>query len=114
MAEEYPAPESVGRFQTRALGVGAIALALASELPQADVCACDISDEALEMARVNAARSVRPGPRETGFCLTRAGRERTFSGHQNQRPSSAATDGIMNDRTTSVSNRSPKPIVVPT
>jgi len=26
--EEYPAPESVGRFQTRALGVGAIALAL--------------------------------------------------------------------------------------
>lgn len=28
MAEEYPAPESVGRFQTRALGVGAIALAL--------------------------------------------------------------------------------------
>jgi release factor glutamine methyltransferase len=37
-------------------GSGAIALALASELPQADVHACDISEEALEMAAVNAAR----------------------------------------------------------
>jgi release factor glutamine methyltransferase len=37
-------------------GSGAIALALASELRQADVHACDISEEALEMARVNAAR----------------------------------------------------------
>jgi release factor glutamine methyltransferase len=37
-------------------GSGSIALALASELPQADMQACDVSDEALEMARVNAAR----------------------------------------------------------
>jgi len=37
-------------------GSGCIALALASELPQTRVYACDISDEALEMARINAAR----------------------------------------------------------
>ena len=37
-------------------GSGAIALALASELPQAEIHACDISDDALEMARINAAR----------------------------------------------------------
>jgi release factor glutamine methyltransferase len=37
-------------------GSGCIALALASELPQVEIQACDISDEALEMARINAAR----------------------------------------------------------
>jgi release factor glutamine methyltransferase len=37
-------------------GSGCIALALASELPQTEIHACDISDEALEMARTNAAR----------------------------------------------------------
>ncbi len=37
-------------------GSGCISLALATELPQAEIHACDISDEALEMARVNAAR----------------------------------------------------------
>lgn len=37
-------------------GSGCIALALASELPAAEIHGCDISDEALEMARVNAAR----------------------------------------------------------
>ncbi len=37
-------------------GSGCIALALASELPKVEIHACDISDEALEMARINAAR----------------------------------------------------------
>jgi release factor glutamine methyltransferase len=37
-------------------GSGAIALALASELPRAEIHACDISDDALEMAQINAAR----------------------------------------------------------
>jgi release factor glutamine methyltransferase len=37
-------------------GSGCIVLALSSELPQAEFHACDVSEEALEMARVNAAR----------------------------------------------------------
>jgi release factor glutamine methyltransferase len=37
-------------------GSGAIALALASELPQAEIHGCDISEDALEVARINAAR----------------------------------------------------------
>jgi hypothetical protein len=46
--------------------------------------------------------------------MTLAGRGRTLIGHQNQRPSSAAMDGVMNERTTNVSNNRPRPIVVPT
>lgn len=37
-------------------GSGCIALALASELPLAEIHGCDISDEALEIAHINAAR----------------------------------------------------------
>ena len=43
-----------------------------------------------------------------------AGRGRTRSGHQNQRPSSAAIEGVMNARTINVSNNRPMPMVVPT
>ena len=42
------------------------------------------------------------------------GRVRTTCGHQNQRPISAAIDGVMNDRTISVSNSSPSAMVLPT
>lgn len=47
-----------GRIRMVDVGVGSgcIALALASELPQAEIHGCDVSDDALEMARVNAAR----------------------------------------------------------
>jgi len=47
-----------GRIRVVDVGVGSgcIALALASELSQAEVHGCDISEDALEMARVNAAR----------------------------------------------------------
>jgi release factor glutamine methyltransferase len=38
------------------VGSGCIALALARELPHTEIHGCDISDEALEMARINAAR----------------------------------------------------------
>ena len=37
-------------------GSGAIALALASELDGSEVCGCDVSDDALEVARANGAR----------------------------------------------------------
>ena len=49
-------PEEKLRLVDVGTGSGCIALALASELPQAEIHACDLSDEALEMARANAAR----------------------------------------------------------
>jgi release factor glutamine methyltransferase len=51
-----PEPQRKLRLVDVGTGTGCIALALASELPQADVHASDISEEALEMARINAAR----------------------------------------------------------
>ncbi|HET7871756.1 MAG TPA: HemK/PrmC family methyltransferase [Terriglobales bacterium] len=47
-----------GRLRIVDVGVGSgcIALALASELPQAEIHGCDISEDALEIARINAAR----------------------------------------------------------
>jgi release factor glutamine methyltransferase len=49
-------PEEKLRLVDVGTGSGCIALALGSELPQAEIHACDLSDEALEMARANAAR----------------------------------------------------------
>lgn len=51
--EEMPAP----RIVDVGTGSGAIAVALARELPQAAITACDLSDAALSVARANAARN---------------------------------------------------------
>ena len=57
LVKEYPF-SGPGRLRMVDVGTGSgcIALALASELPHAEIHACDISDEALEIARINAAR----------------------------------------------------------
>jgi release factor glutamine methyltransferase len=49
-------PQQTLRLIDVGTGSGCIALALASELPRAEIHACDISEEALEMSSVNAAR----------------------------------------------------------
>ena len=65
-------------------------------------------------ARDHGVSVCRPDDGETLGHGTGRGRVRTCCGHQNQRPSSAAIDGVMNDRITSVSKINPMPIVVPT
>jgi release factor glutamine methyltransferase len=51
-----PKPEARSLIVDVGTGSGAIALALAKELPQAEIFATDISVQALEIARANAAR----------------------------------------------------------
>src|SRR5215467_9135225 len=57
LVKEHPAdPAERLRIVVVGTGSGAIALALASELPQTEIHACDIFEDALEIASVNAAR----------------------------------------------------------
>jgi len=53
---EFSSAEGRPKLIDVGTGSGAIALALAKELPKAEVHACDLSAEALEVARINAAR----------------------------------------------------------
>jgi release factor glutamine methyltransferase len=55
-AQDKPSPAGRLRFADVGTGSGCIALALAKELPQAEIHATDISPAALEIARANAAR----------------------------------------------------------
>ena len=82
LLKEHPL-EGVGKLKFLDVGTGSgcIALALASELPQTEIHACDISDDALEMARTNAARlglSNKVGFRKSDLLAAYAGKQFDF------------------------------------
>jgi release factor glutamine methyltransferase len=56
LVRREPTPANHLRIADIGTGSGAIALALATELPQAEIIATDVSPAALEIARANAAR----------------------------------------------------------
>src|SRR5437763_4326956 len=56
LVREHRPPMDALRMVDVGAGSGAIALALATELPRAHIIGCDISPAALEIARANAAR----------------------------------------------------------
>src|SRR6201987_882912 len=97
-------PSAGAGYPDDGLGNGAV---LTSPLPSTHLASSASS-------RSPSSRERTSGLGPVGRSIVLAGRGRTLIGHQNQRPSSAAMDGVMNDLTIRVSNKRPSPMGVPT